>query len=38
MEGRDHEDVSSMNVEMAQVGEKSENRKYRYMRKTGGVD
>ena len=38
MEGIDHEDVSSMNVEIAQVGEKSENRRYRYMGKTGGVD
>ena len=66
MEGRDYEDLSSMNVAMAQVDEelieemdnwcenrkgwvndrvkyciavrKSENRKYRYMRKTCGVD
>ena len=66
MEGRDYEDLSSMNVAKAQVGEelneemnnwcdnrkgwgnervkdciserKSENRKYRYMRKTCGVD
>ena len=66
MEGRDYEDLSSMNVAMAKVGEelneemdnwcenrkgwvndrvkdciaerKSENRKYRYMRKTCGVD
>ena len=66
MEGRDYEDLSSMNVAMTQVGEelneemdnwcenrkgwvndrvkdciaerKSENRKYRYMRKTCRVD